>query len=528
MQVFKFHRNSLSQVNEQHLNLVYRQEAYLPYINHTFSFENFDRQIQEKERQFSKEKREVLSQSLLAQYKNINDNELIINNIESLKNEDTFTVTTGHQLSFFTGPLYFIVKILHVIKLSERLKKMHPEKNFVPIYWMATEDHDFEEVQSMRLFSKSFTWESEQKGSVGRFNLDGFDDVKNEIRAMFRDPEAEIHALLNAYDGQNYADATRNLVHFLFKKYGLVIIDGDDSALKSEFSGIMRKELTEQFSYEKVIQTNEKLQKEGVKIQVNPREINLFYIKNGLRERIVNENDIFSINKVGTFSESEILKELENHPERFSPNVILRPLYQETILPNIAYIGGVGEISYWLQLKGVFDAVNCTYPLIGVRNSVIWVDPLTTKKKAKINLLLEDIFKSKDQLKKEFVQSNSDGALDFKALDHAIDEIQGKIRDLVLSVDASMNSLAESEVTRITKQMDALKAKMIKTSKSKHQVAMQSIDQIIDKLFPDGNMQERITNFFSFCPDGNYSKRLHNLYHCIDPEEKDMLILREL
>ena len=147
------------------------------------------------------------------QYSQVKNTGKVQENIELLKRENTFTVTTGHQLSLFTGPLYFILKILHVIKLSEKLKKEFPSQNFVPIYWMATEDHDFEEIQTMNLFGKPFTWYSEQNGPVGRFKLQGLGQVREEIKAMFSNhPDADINSLIETYHGENLADATRNLV----------------------------------------------------------------------------------------------------------------------------------------------------------------------------------------------------------------------------------------------------------------------------------------------------------------------------
>tara|TARA_R110002072_G_scaffold282761_2_gene445922 strand:+ start:15001 stop:16587 length:1587 start_codon:yes stop_codon:yes gene_type:complete len=527
MQVFKFNRNNLGQANEQHLNLVYNQDAYSKFINHTFSLTNVELQIQEKKQEFNKEKRTLLVNSLLKQYENVQESSLSINNIKLLKNENAFTVTTGHQLSFFSGPMYFVVKILHVIKLSEQLKKQYSDFQFVPVYWMATEDHDFEEVQSMRLFNKEFTWETDQEGPVGRFDLDGFEEVKKEIGEMFRDEGAEIHSLLKAYDGKNFTEATRNLVHFLFKSYGLVIIDGDDSALKIQFSTVVKKELLEGFSFSEIERTNKELVTEGAKIQVKAREINLFYLKKGLRSRIISENNQYNIQGEGAFTETEIMDELEKHPERFSPNVILRPLYQELTLPNLAYIGGTSEISYWLQLKGVFDAVNCVYPLIGVRNSIVWIESVTAKKKSKINLHLEDIFKTKDQLKKEYVEKNSGDTLDFSSLENALKTLQLEVKSTILANDPAMDAFSSAENARLAKQIDGLKAKMTKISKSKHQVAMNTIDQIKDKLFPDGKMQERVHNFFSFCPDGNYTSQIEMLYSQLDPEEKDLLVLRE-
>lgn len=528
MQIFKFHRDYLSQISKQQLNLVYNQDAYLPFLNHTYSAPNFNKQLTDKSSSFRQETRNILVEALQRQYEKVAENELTMLNIDLLLDENTFTITTGHQLSVFTGPLYFVLKILHAIKQCEELKKIHPKNKFVPVYWMATEDHDFEEIQSLNLFTKKITWEASQKGPVGRFNLDGFTDFKNEIKQMFSNhPNGEIHQLIDAYQGDNLTEATRNLVHLLFKKYGLIIIDGDDAKLKKIFSPTVKKELTEQFSFHLVTKTNKELINVGYKIQVNPREINLFYIKDGLRERIILENGKYSVSGIAKFTKEEILIELEKFPERFSPNVILRPLYQEMILPNLCYIGGGGEVSYWLQLKAVFDAVDCVFPLVGVRNSVIWIELAIAKKKEKIALLLEDIFKTKDQLKKEYVQNNSDEALHFKNVDGIIEELKLEITDLIAGVDSSMVGYSSAENVKLQKQIEGIKSKLIKISKSKHESAMKTIDQIIDKLFPNGGLQERTTNFFSFCPDGNYADKLDALYDCISPEEKDLLILEE-
>jgi len=340
-------------------------------------------------------------------------------------------------------------------------------------------------------------------------------------------PDADINSLIETYHGENLADATRNLVHELFKKYGLIIIDADNTKLKKMFAPTIKKELLESFSFNAVEETNKQLIIDGSKIQVNPREINLFYILDGFRKRIIKENGVYTIDGMPSFSEEEMLAELDKNPERFSPNVILRPLYQEMILPNLAYVGGAGELSYWLQLKGVFDAVKCTYPMIGIRNSVLWIDGATSKKMTKINLEIDDLFETKDALKKGFVKNNSEGKLDFEAIDQLQKSLSDEINRLVTSIEPSMKGYASAEDSRLIKQMESLKAKLIKTSKSKHESSLKTIDQVIDKLFPNGGLQERNVNFFSFCPDGDYKSALNMLYNCIDSAEKDLIIIKE-
>lgn len=527
MQIFRFPRIQTLSFDEQQLAMVYEQDRYASYIHRSFSLENLGNQIEEK--QLSKADRDQLVAALKAQYEGLERIEIVQKNIDALGHEKTFTVVTGHQLSMFTGPLYFILKILHVIRLSEAINTKYPEQHCVPVYWMATEDHDFAEVQSLNLFNRRVTWESEQKGAVGRFSTEGLDLVKQEISTFFTNhPEAEIHALLRAFDGENFAIATRQLVHFLFAEYGLVIVDGDDPQLKSSFAPMVKKELQEQFSYHAVTATNTRLKADGAKIQVNPREINLFYLMDGLRERIEWKEDGYFIEGVGHRNLEELLAELESHPERFSPNVVLRPLYQELILPNLAYVGGLGELAYWLQLKGVFEAAEVNFPLLSARNSLMWIEPAVSKRMDKIDLRLEDVFFTSDHIKRKFVEQQVGDDLDTARLDSAIADLGSLMLDSVQQLDSSKMSFAESEKVRMEKQMEAFKEKLVRFAKSRNEDAMKHIEAIKDRLFPGDGLQERKTNFFSFCPDGNYRERLKMLYSALDPFDGDFIVIREI
>lgn len=528
MQTFKFDRPSTQLFSAQQNRLVYDQESLLPFIQRTFSEENLLRQINLKSEAFSPEDRDVLVNVLRRQHQRSTVSAQTLANIEKLQSENAFTITTGHQLSLFTGPLYFVVKILQVIKLVNYLNERNPDSQFVPVYWMASEDHDFEEIRSMELFGKKVRWESSQSGPVGRFALDeGFNQAISEIKAFFKEEHKEVLELIDSYKGKNLADASRNLVQQLFGSYGLVVVDGDDVELKRRFSAIMTKELSEEFSFAAVSLTNHELKKEGLIEQIHAREINLFYIENGLRSRIIKDNQNYSIPGKGEFTREELVQILKESPESFSPNVVLRPLYQEHVLPNLAYIGGGGEISYWLQLKRVFEAARVIYPLIQVRNSVLWVDSNTTAKIQKLDMSLENLFKSADLLKREYVEFNERGSLDFDELDEQTNALAELIDKLVGAVDPGLQKYSSAEITRLHNQIDSIKSKLIKTSKSKHETAMNSIDQVKEKLFPGGGLQERTVNFFQFCADGEVQRKLEQLYSALDPFEKDLVLIRD-
>lgn len=528
MQQFKFHRKDLNLFGEHHVNMVYDQARFSQFIQRPFSLDAFSEQIEDKSKEFTFEKREVLVAALKNQYSNVKSNENTITLIESLARENVFTVTTGHQLSLCTGPLFFVIKILQVIKQAEKLNVQFPEKKFVPVYWMASEDHDFEEIQKANVFSDELIWNSSQEGPVGRFDLDGLEVVKGRISELYaNNPESEIHALIKEYSGKNLTEAMRNLVHSLFQDFNLVIIDGDDAALKSVFAPIMKKELETSFSFNAVSNTNAELEKVGGKVQIHAREINLFYIEKGLRSRIEQKGDDYFIDGKGHFKKDTLLNLLDSNPECFSPNVVLRPLYQETILPNLAYIGGGGEIAYWLQLKGVFDAADVTYPLIVVRNSMMIIDGNTNKKIENTLTKLSDIFESTDGLKRNYVEANAGEELNFDALENALNQLGELVVEQITQVDPAMDKFAAAEVVRLEKQIESIKDKLVKRSKGKHDAAMKQIEQIKERLFPSGNLQERTSNFFSFCPDGMYLNLLKEMYDAIEPYNNDFIVLIE-
>ena len=319
--------------------------------------ENFKLQLEEKKDRYSMDSRRVLVERLKIQYEGFEISEATNLNIEALLEPRTFTITTGHQLNLFTGPLYFLYKIFSVINLVEKLNKKYADHQFVPVYWMATEDHDLDEINYFNLFGEKIIWDKEAGGAVGELSNDGLEEVLNTFKAALGDTEnaKKLGGLFeDAYTKHsNLAEATRYLGNQLFSEYGLVIIDGNDPILKKAFIPYVQKELNENLSFRKISDTTARIVALGYKAQVHPREINLFYLNKGIRERLIEQEGSYLVN--GTeriFTSAEISAELLDHPERFSPNALLRPLYQEVILPNLCYIGGGGELADTLFQQG--------------------------------------------------------------------------------------------------------------------------------------------------------------------------------
>ncbi len=527
MQKFTFNRQLTGLFTEQQNLFAYEQDQLLQFLGHAFTKGNFQKQIAAKAKNYSAELRSNLVHELEKKY-SVEASSEVKANLDLLKKEETYTITTGHQLNIFTGPIYFIYKILHVIRLTEELKKEYPENHFVPVFWMASEDHDLDEIRSVNVFGKELTWQTDQQGPVGRMDCTDLAVLKDELNSFYGNhPESEVADLLNKYSGENLAEATFNLVNALFGSYGLLIVDGDNATFKKSFLPFMEKELKEEFSHHEVLKTNERIVKEGFKTQVNPREINLFYLSAQSRSRILKNEQGFFIEGLGNLNSESLFQLLHDHPESFSPNVILRPLYQEVILPNLCYVGGVGELTYWMQLKGVFEHAGITYPMIQARTSMLWIDAGTAKKMEKNGLLLEDLFEDLVQLKKRFLSEIASDEINFDELNQHLEQLKVTLYSKINQVDTGLQKYAEAELVRIDKQIESVKEKLTRSVKQQHETLIRSIDQISEKLFPGGGLQERSLNLFTMCPDGKVFDRIAQLYKLTDPFDPDFVILQE-
>ena len=475
-------------------------EQIKPFYNRYPRLVNFRAQIDEKKANYKTSNRAVLANALKIQYKTLDVSKLTNQNIDSLEKENTFTITTGHQLNLFTGPLYFLYKIISAINLSKELKVEYPECDFVPVYWMATEDHDFDEINYFNFKGKKVQWNREASGAVGHLDTENLDKVlemftanlgigenANYIKQLFK----------KAYlEHDNLAEATRFLANELFGSYGLVIIDADDDKLKSLFTPYVKKELLDQVSYKKVSESNDKINDLGFKVQVNPREINLFYLKKNLRERIVFENDVYKVNDTNiSWSKSELLIHLDEAPECFSPNVIMRPLYQEVILPNLCYIGGGGELAYWLQLKSFFESVNVPFPMLLLRNSVLIKTAKQSEKLQKLDLSIKELFSKQDTLVNDQVKKYSKIDIDFT---QQKEHLQNQFKTLFKVADQTDKSFIGAVAAQEKKQLKGLinlEKRLLKAQKRKLSEQVSRITEIQNQLFPGKSLQERNLNF---------------------------------
>ncbi|CAF2659854.1 unnamed protein product [Rotaria sp. Silwood2] len=448
-------------------------------------------------------------------------------------NLDTYTVTTGHQLNIFTGPLYFIYKVISTINLAKKISEENSRVKVVPVYWMATEDHDFVEINHINLFKKTIIWnvQNDIKGAVGRINITN--NIQNTIEDVklilgFSEYALQLTSIIEeAYlKNVSLADATRYLVHQLFHDEGLIILDPDNHDFKEIFAKIIEQDILTKQSFHCVNETVRQINKH-YRVQAIPREINFFYLLDNYRVLIVTDEDKYKTNdEKYTFTKEQLQKEIQLFPERFSPNVIIRPLYQEFLLPNLAYVGGPSELAYWLELRSTFEFYNVNFPMLVLRNSALIIDGKMFELMKKLHVSTSDLFLPIDQLIKSFVIKHSNDEINLEEEIDSIEQSFAQILDKGVKIDPALKGPIRTERSRMLKVLKNLEKKLLKAKKKKFETDIEHLKKIKEHLFPAGSLQERHDNFMKF-----YLKKgdryLPDLINTLEPLSKTYAVISE-
>lgn len=506
----------MSMIDFDCYNVSYEQTGYFSklvtdYLNHPSSLSEFYAHPLSLEgikdsiakRSLFNTPRALLVEVLQEQYQGIEKSPSVQHHIDLLSDANTFTVTTAHQPNIFTGPLYFIYKILHAVKLADQLSKELPEYNFVPVYYMGSEDADLDELGQINLGGQQLVWQTKQTGAVGRMLVDKpfiqlIDAIEGQIGVLENGPSL-VQLFRSCYTtGKTIQQATLELVNSLFADFGVIVLIPDHAKLKTAYHSVVKKELLEGFSHHLVAETITAL-KENYKVQTVGRDINLFYLLGQSRIRIELENKLYQVKELGlSFTQSEILLELENNPERFSANVILRGGFQETVLPNIAFIGGGGELAYWMELKKVFAAVGIPYPVLVLRNSFLFMKQPQFDKLIQLGFNTTSLFKSSFDLLNELVKRESKSNWNIADEINAINALYKQIQEKAANVDQSLNEHVIALEIKTGKKLEALEKKLLRSERNKFDASKRQITVIKEDLFPNNSLQERVYNFSDF------------------------------
>ena len=488
------------------LDYLARAPHLAPFYNRFPTIENLGEQLREKAAAYSPAQRATLAAEVRRQYLEQLGSPIhpaVVANLDHLAQPTTFTVATGHQLSLMTGPLYFIYKIVSTVKLCRQLAAAYPEHHFVPVFWMATEDHDLAEIDHFSVGGQRYQWQTNQRGATGRMRPDA---ALLALLAELTTAVPEAAPLAEAYTAAaTLADATRRLVHTLFGAWGVVALDADAPVLKAALAPVVRAELAAPVVQQAVHRANEELAAH-YKPQVYARPLNFFYLDGDTRERLERHDDgtFRVVNTSLTFTAEDLLMMTERHPERFSPNVVLRPVYQEIILPDLAYIGGGGEVAYWLQLRGVFAALGVLFPVLLLRNSAMVLPPAMAAKVVKLGISAVDLFGSVSELHRRVAASLGGTHL---SLAQEIDALMAwfdQLTSRAIRLDKTLEGAVRAEEARTRKRIEHLSHRMQKALDRRYATDFDRVDTLKERLFPANGLQERHDNVLSLLPQLPY------------------------
>lgn len=498
------------------LDYLYEFENVEKYFRYNFrdtnSFSSLFQKISESERADKKSVVNAIDQFYSA-YKPSKKTKV---NIELLGKDKTVAVVTGQQLGILGGPLYTFYKTITAIKLASSLKEKYDDYNFVPVFWLEGDDHDFEEVTELNLINQKnelqkFIYndnkpEDFNRGNIGRlaFN-EGIENFIQEVKSELRETEFSKNVFELFEDsyklGNTFKKAFSNLIFNLFDEEGLIIFDPQQNEIKNLLKPIFKKELSNfEVHANEVVKISADLE-EVYHSQVKVKPINLFYSDNNGRYSIEPEDDLFRLKgKRQKFTLIELLDEIENYPDKFSANVLLRPITQDYLLPTGFYVAGPSEISYFAQVMPLYNKFGISEPVIYPRSSVTILEKNIKGVLEKYELNIEDIFVEEKLLNNRVLNQVADIRIDdlLNEDEHQIAKAMDNIKEKLFGIDPTLKDLSDKTYQKIKQGLDTLKSKAENAQERKHDVALRQIKKASISLYPNNNLQERELNWLYF------------------------------
>jgi len=464
-----------------------------------------------------------------------------LNQIEKLVRDRAGAVVTGQQVGLFSGPLYTIYKALTAVKLAADLSR-RGLGSFVPVFWLASDDHDLAEIDHITLLDKDNRLEEircrmpSQEGKTPASNLvlpRDIEDCLRRLEELTLDTEFKadiIGRLREAYrPGRTYVEAFAHWMTRLFKANGLVLIDPADPRLKEMGKEVFHFEISEDSpSTRQAVEASERLRRAGYDVQVPLHEgiFNLFYL-DGRRHAIRGKGDNLTIKDMEKpVRKEELLEWAKDRPSSFSPNVLLRPIYQDALLPTVAYVGGQAEVAYFAQLKGVHEAFGLPMPVIYPRKNVTIVEKSVAQVLKKYGLEIPDLWTQPDarmaEMAKKQVPENLEAVL--SRAHSGLEEDFEALKAEVIAFEPTLEGSLDTARGKIDQQWKFVETKVRQAAAKRNETAARQLRKAADSLYPNRRLQERVFNVVLYLIKYGY-EFMEKLDQAVDLNEHDHQVL---
>lgn len=436
-------------------------------------------------------------------------------NIDRLADPESVAVVTGQQAGLFTGPLLTLYKALTAVAVAADFRRQGIAA--VPVFWINSEDHDVEEVNRCGIVGRDGQWreiryagaEEDRGKPVADLVLTGdIDRAIGELLAALPNSEflprieADVRSAYVA--GARFVEGFARLLGRLLSGSGLILFDPSDARLKPALVPLFRRVLTHSRGLGAAVrEQTEKLRQRGYRppIHLDDDSTFLFFQEEGKRRALVRTGRRLGVKGSSTtFTEEEVLHLIAEEPHRFSPNVALRPLVQDTLLPTLIYVGGPTEIAYFAQLTPLYPACDVIEPVIWPRASLTLIEPRYAAMMAKYGLRFTDLFAGADALRAAVVERSlkQDHLALFDHTEEVVTEQLAYLRQVLVEVDPTLDRTALKAVEKVRHQIENLRRHFIEARAQRDAVLSQQIQRLTAVLAPDKKLQERELNGFYF------------------------------
>lgn len=512
--------NKVPGLNALYKDYIKNFELVKDYYEYNYqTTEDFLKCIEDKEKTYpsGKVNRTELANILIRQNKFFNSADKTYENLESLKDENTFAVVTGQQVGILSGPLYTIYKALNTIQLAEKLSKELPDYKFIPVFWLEADDHDFLEINNLNILNKDnelvnlryFEGGAEHekylKPATTILIDENFETLIKQLEENLNHTdftEAIFDYIRRSYRlGIDLKTAFARFLNYLFENSGLIFFDPTDPEIKKFLIPLIEKELnTFPKVCEIVIDTSAQLE-HNYEPQIKPKAINLFYNHNENRYLIEprDDNSLGLKNSRQKFEKSELVDSLSLNYSNFSSNVITRPIFQDFILPTVAYVGGPSEISYFAQLKNVYEYFNVKMPVIYPRTSVTLLESKSIQFFKKYDIELSEIF-NQEAVNEKILGKTSEINLE-ELFNEYIDEMNSlnySFEKELSKVDKNLVNNFKNRNQKNFETLQMLKQKFIDSQINQNETVFTKMKGIYNNIYPESKLQERILNITYF------------------------------
>lgn len=458
--------------------------------------------------------RQRLIDILLNYNQTIGNGEASLKAIEKLADEHSVCVVGGQQAGVLTGPLLTIYKAISIVRLARKEEALLG-RPVVPVFWIAGEDHDLEEVNHLYVLGAREKAEKIRYGgnnpkrisaSHWPLNADDHADFIEQLIQYWPDSEWK-KGIVNKLseitsECKNFAEWFARVMAWLFKDEGLVFIDSADPQIRRLESSFLKNLVHQCRSlHEQVSSTTDRLIQQGYQPQVvlSEKDVHLFLYEQGERCLLQwNGNSFESKVTKTTFTEAELVRIAEQEPERLSTNVIFRPLLQDYLFPTLYAVLGHAEIAYWAMLGQAFAAVGMQMPILYPRIGVTLVDEALTRTMEQCSLSMEDILLSKKPLEDLWIeeQEGPGWSAIFEAVKTNMVNLYEPVIQQITENYPGLSQLGTANIERLLEQISFMENKTNEEIRKKHEVALQRIARLKNHLLPNSKLQERVYNIF--------------------------------